>query len=1727
MAGSRRPGTPRRPAAVRSTSGSGYAYEDLVAAWFLSKALVGEPIPGLAMPARSVHFQNRPSGWLIDDLVVTGEDGAQAAVSCKSGVRVGRDALPSEFVSDLRTQWADPGPFDPARDRLMHASQAVAPEFQSTWTDLTTWAAGDDPGFALDRIRAETRPLKILRSLRIAGDPAGTAFDPNLLRYIQRTSVLELNLERSQSAERDAALGRCRQALVDGATAEANELWRKLVDLARAARLGTGALLMTSVWTHLRSRFRLRDRPDFASAWTVLTAFSEDQRARCETTLPTGVAVPREALCDRLLLALESAAVVVFGDSGAGKSALVKSTLDSHRQDWRQVWLGPDALSDLLDEAERTVRGLLHPLREVLASTGAPTNVLVVDSAEKVGTDHLSRLKAVIEALDPGQGTWRVVIITQSDDYAVRQKAVLGALEPQPVEVGSLSSSEVAAALSAKAETRWLASEASVVEALGNPRTLGWVMEAGAAEPGAFVSHTAIADHLWRRWTQNQLPVEGVVIRLALREAEFERSFPFSRLSPEDQAALQTAPALLPLHRGSDNRYTFDHDLVADWARFQKLKEDAENLSAWVPFAAHPMWINALRLMAQHLLRIPRGGKTAWDEVLQKAEAQKESPASDMLLEALALDPQADLFLGDRADLLLANDGKRLNRLLGRFHHVATAPSSTLWPEMEPAMRLYMEGRFRSPIIGRWGPVARFLAAHSDKIAPLMSPMVSRVCNTWLTGTPPTGSKGDRFPYRRDLAELALAAARHVQIAQRSNVIFGDDSARSIFEVALQAAEDIPDAVGTWALEMARRRPEDAFVAGKVAEERRQRQMAHKARMRSDPVFREKELERRNNCGSGMIFGLEEDLPPWPFGPSGRIDHDFRRVCIRENGLVALMRNRPPVATELLLALLIEDEPKARRAATLASERWGLESDVDDGSLPAPYRSPFFAFLGIEPSAAVDALLKLIGFCMERWADSERRSGDDLPEPFSLDFEDGPRRFPGDFEVFAWGSASHLGAPQLHNALAALEKWLCIRLDQGEPIDDVLAKLLADQRSAAFLGVAINVGKHQPDLFKGVLRPLLGDPGLYVFDNHRVEQTPLAADSFNWLKYGQASYEASQQWVFADYRRQNLVEVAVGLARADAPLAAWLAGRVRAWASFDDPGDQLRLELLQSRLDPKNYSEGDAGALIFATPASLAERIAAHEGEAAAKLDKRLIAPRLADALKDGRPITDDSAAWAATLFDEAAKGADEDDEEGTQATVRLAVAGILIALAPDWLTTQPDREQVCKDFVRDAALGISPDWEVMHASGFQYEQGLELIAWAATRRWVVRPEEDWAPSILSVALSGSGRAASAVVIAAYQNRERLGARWRRLLQVLLWRVALGILSPSHGGDQPAAALWSRRMRWLRTRSLDVDVALDDLDPIRLRDAAGRLLTDRRRRLPERERSWRETNARPPAFNDHLLDIYFGWLTEVGSSDDEIALMERFWRYAAERQRTRGEAGREYRYPEHFEYRLIERLAVLSVSHPKGDRIWKAVFSIGPLGYQSAGRFLSHLFLHLEEIDADRFMAVWRAIMTFGLSEPAWKDGQLWYYRERLLRHVMGFELSGQLAKLPDAEQRIASLRDLYHSWASDHLTSQGDNVEAFTRFLTSPAAALLRIDGLLWLAEAARSEKGLGYWRRDDNTADLLIEFLDLVLNTEADRLRTDAVARDAMLRLILELTKRQYPMGLVLQERVRQLGK
>lgn len=1718
------PAGPRRPASQRATSGAGFEFEDLVAAWFMARALAGEPAPGLSAPPASIHFQTRPSGWFVDDLLVTATDGARVAVSCKSNVQVTGSGLPPDFVGDVQAQWAPPGPFDPARDSLMLVTQGAHAAFDAAWRSLKSWSESPDNAFVLDRIAAETRPSRVFDGLTPAADrPGNRALQLSVLR---RTEHLRLDLQARHSADRDASVARCRSALFDGNQAAAEVLWRELVDLAKAARLGHGALTFDTVWSHLRSRFRLRGHPDHAAGWSALETITLDHRDRITTTLPLGLVLPREDLRRQLRETLaRRQAVLVFGESGAGKSALVKSVLDADHPDWRQVWVGPESLPDLLSRAGRDQRGVPVPLKALFERSPAGIHVLVIDSAERLDSTLTPSVQALLEDLRAAD--WRVVIITQPDDLATWAGGAAAGAEP-PLEVGPLSAVEVRAALYARAELAPLAADSDLLEVLGNPRTLGWVIAAGqGVNAGELVSHTAVADRLWRYWTGGQPVTQGFVIRLARREADFERSFPLSRLDVGDLLAFQTQPLQLPLHAGMDNRLSFDHDLVADWARFQALKEDARDLSAWAPLTGHPLWVPALRLMAQHLLRLPAEGGTAWDQLLTEAEAGGESLAADLLLEALTLDPHADRFLTERLDALLADDGKRLNRLLRRFHHVATVPS-TLFSGLDAGVRLYLETRYRTPMVGRWLPVARFLTRNAGPIAPLMSPTVAMVCETWITGTPQTWRDGEPFPLRRELAELALATAREVQAAKRSDIIFLGDGAKPIFAAALRGAVDIPDLVGAWALEMAERRRDDPGVNARADARRRLRQEAVEARMETDEAFRRKELARRDHHPS-MMINLDIDLPPWPLGASGRVDHDFRRLCLQDFGLTSLMRARPGVAAEVLLSLLIEDQPKERPDRSFANDRWGLEFDGAEGPMAAPFRSPFFGFLTVNADEALRALQALVAFCTERWADHEHRFDGEVPEPLEIPFDEGFRRFAGDFHVFDWAGSNHMGTGQLHALLAALEKWLCMELDAGRDIAPVLDRLLADGASTALIGAAINVGKYRPDLFRGPLRPLLGVDLLYFWDAHRSTVSQFQFDPVSWFRYGQEALDAARAWALAPYRKVALADIAEELIKTDANLAAWLNARASAWADPGDEKSRLEVDLLRARLDRSLYREGEDGVLVFEAPAGLVDRLAAFQSAAAEAQERVWLAPRLADAVKDGRPISDDDAVWVASRLE--AMNAEEPIADAADASARranvIACAAALATLAPEWLSRSPDLESRCLEILRRAAEAIPVDWEMMAASGYQYDVAIELTAWGIARRWAADPEHDtWHRSLLALLVSGNGAAAGIVIAFAHQQRDRLGDSWWRLLRIALFNVALGVLRPPHG-DARAAALWARRVTWLRTRSLAEPTRPADLDILDVQARIGRLREIRRRRRSAEERAWRGPEpVRPPAFNDHLLELYFGWLVRHGESDDEVWLLEQFWQYALDRQRRRRDDDREDAYPEQFEMHVIERLAMLSVSRSGGERLWRAVLAGGPLGHQAVGRFASHLFFHVEELDRDRFLAVWRGMIAHGLSDPAWAEEGRWYYRQGLLRQLLGLDLPGQIARLADAPAAVGKMADLYGAWAAAHLAGDEDNVAAFARFLGSAAGAVLRQDGLLWLAAAARSQGGLGYWRRDQGTAEAIVELLAGVLRDEARTLGRDKERREAVITLLADLVKRQVAMGLVLQERMKAIG-
>ena len=71
------------------------------------------------------------------------------------------------------------------------------------------------------------------------------------------------------------------------------------------------------------------------------------------------------------------------------------------------------------------------------------------------------------------------------------------------------------------------------------------------------------------------------------------------------------------------------------------------------------------------------------------------------------------------------------------------------------------------------------------------------------------------------------------------------------------------------------------------------------------------------------------------------------------------------------------------------------------------------------------------------------------------------KTFIGNHMVFDWAQTNSLHSGQLHSALAALERWLCMMIDNGIDVVPYIDRILRTSNSVSFLGVLLNVGKYR------------------------------------------------------------------------------------------------------------------------------------------------------------------------------------------------------------------------------------------------------------------------------------------------------------------------------------------------------------------------------------------------------------------------------------------------------------------------------------------------------------------------------------------------------------------------------------------------------------------------------------------------------------------------------------------
>ena len=347
--------------------------------------------------------------------------------------------------------------------------------------------------------------------------------------------MVPFDFHLTNSKDEEQAISLCRSALRSNSRADGERLWRELLRRAGETRVGTGTLDTAVLWWDLRRDFDLKDHPDFDADWSLLHALTTDCRARIEKGLPGGNVLPKQTERDALEAALrKELVVIVHGDSGVGKSALVRDALDGSFQGARQVWVDPAGVESLVREVSRRQAGFRHAPVAALKASARAENILVLDAAERIA--EVGACAALIDALltsDAGDvgPFWRVVIVGQTVAWESGELSkIAGTRKVARHEVKPLTFEEARQALASQRELAWLASQSEALTALTNPRTLAWVIEAAARfrEDGRELSLTTIADTLWRHWTSEKVAAQQLLMHLGERDATFEHSFPVS-----------------------------------------------------------------------------------------------------------------------------------------------------------------------------------------------------------------------------------------------------------------------------------------------------------------------------------------------------------------------------------------------------------------------------------------------------------------------------------------------------------------------------------------------------------------------------------------------------------------------------------------------------------------------------------------------------------------------------------------------------------------------------------------------------------------------------------------------------------------------------------------------------------------------------------------------------------------------------------------------------------------------------------------------------------------------------------------------------------------------------------------------------------------------------------------------------------------------------------------------
>lgn len=799
----------RAPSAF-TTGGGGFEFEDLVGAWIVSGLMAGAGPVGDLGPPRSIGFQGRALGHVLDDISIVGQDEASRwHASIKSFDLLRGGQLDAEFVAGAWLQILS-SDFKIDRDYVGFVCGRAAEGNWQGLLNLIETAREDAPERLAGRINVTGAFDEVARSLwESARCPAAleahlpVAPDAAPALLLSRLIPLRLDLMNPDSADVRQAKAWCEQALATGHAARAEDLWDATLTLVSRVRPRGGGIEWGRLSRELRHRFPLSQRPDAGPDWAILNRHTQERIAAVRGTLAGGLALPRAEAHVALADAGEAPFIYLSGESGSGKTVLAKSWLLAGSGD--KLWLSAADLASGLSGFAGP-HGLRLSLDEVLSLARPPIRI-VVDGLDRISaTASAAAVAALARLATDSAGTIQLAVTCQAFSLERVIRAVLSANGPahRTAAIGDLDDVDVRIAVEQRPDLRRLASQGRLEGVLRRPKMLEVLADAMATTSAqalqAVADEAAVAD-LW--WGQLALGADQraqrgeLLIGLASRQGdELADAVPAGQLGPLGQYA-EAADSLRAdsILAADESSYAFAHDLFGDWSRLRALGDWENTAAQAVPEKAPlPSWQRAIRLFA---LRSLTANRDQWGAQHAALRGGGHDIAADLFLEAPLLAHDAEQQLEAMWPTLVSGDHPLLGRLLKRFLYVATVPdpmTGFFSSPQRPELQTYFEATWRVPIWILWPPVIHVLAAHVEDSLLAAPLQVAEIVDRWLRAPYP------QLAARDAAAQIGLAIGQFAEASLKERRYFDRDERIKVWRAFLAAGRELPDEVAALAL---------------------------------------------------------------------------------------------------------------------------------------------------------------------------------------------------------------------------------------------------------------------------------------------------------------------------------------------------------------------------------------------------------------------------------------------------------------------------------------------------------------------------------------------------------------------------------------------------------------------------------------------------------------------------------------------------------------------------------------------------------------------------------------------------------------------------------------------------------------------------------------------------------------------------------------------------------------